>query len=107
MTLGNMRHLGVQGLIAYCLNPSCGHEGLIGVLKYPDDGSAGIRQKGRLRQMRGAWPAYRRSAELERAAGTAEFDREAMAVLDREPNVIGVWVTSSQASAPSTSAKCQ
>jgi hypothetical protein len=28
MTLGNMRHLGVQRLIASCLNPSCRHEGL-------------------------------------------------------------------------------
>jgi hypothetical protein len=26
MTLGNMRQLGVQRLVAYCLNPSCGHE---------------------------------------------------------------------------------
>jgi hypothetical protein len=25
MTLGNMRQLGVW-LVAYCLNPSCGHE---------------------------------------------------------------------------------
>jgi hypothetical protein len=23
MTLGNMRHLGVHRLVAYCLNPSC------------------------------------------------------------------------------------
>jgi hypothetical protein len=37
MTLGNMRHLGVQNLVAYCLNPSCRHEGLIDVLKFADD----------------------------------------------------------------------
>jgi hypothetical protein len=37
MTLGNMRQLGVQRLVAYCLNPSCRHEGLIDVSKYPDD----------------------------------------------------------------------
>ena len=37
MMLGNMRHLGVQGLVAYCLNPSCRHEGLIDVSKFPDD----------------------------------------------------------------------
>jgi hypothetical protein len=37
MTLGNMRHLGVQRLVASCLNPSCRHEGLIDVSKYPDD----------------------------------------------------------------------
>jgi hypothetical protein len=37
MTRGNMRHLGVQRLIAYCLNPSCRHEGLIDVSSYPAD----------------------------------------------------------------------
>jgi hypothetical protein len=37
MMLGNMRHLGVQRLVAHCLNPSCRHEGLIDVSKYPDD----------------------------------------------------------------------
>jgi hypothetical protein len=37
MTLGNMRHLNVHRLVAYCLNPSCRHEGLIDVSKYPDD----------------------------------------------------------------------
>jgi hypothetical protein len=28
MALGNMRRLGVQRLVAYCLNPLCRHEGL-------------------------------------------------------------------------------
>ena len=37
MTLGNMHHLGVQRLVAHCLNPSCLHEGLTDVSKYPDD----------------------------------------------------------------------
>jgi hypothetical protein len=37
MTLGNMRQLGVQRLVAYCLNPSCRHEGLIDASKYPAD----------------------------------------------------------------------
>jgi hypothetical protein len=37
MTLGNMRHLGVQRLVAHCLNPSCRHEGLIDVSKFADD----------------------------------------------------------------------
>jgi hypothetical protein len=32
-----MRDLGVQRLGAYCLNPSCRHEGLIDVSKFPDD----------------------------------------------------------------------
>ena len=31
MTLGNMRHLGVQRLVASCLNDACRHEGLIDV----------------------------------------------------------------------------
>jgi hypothetical protein len=34
MTLGHMRQLGVQRLVAYCLNPSCRHEGLIDVSSY-------------------------------------------------------------------------
>ncbi|MGB7832805.1 MAG: hypothetical protein WBL84_11395 [Xanthobacteraceae bacterium] len=30
-------HLGVQQLVAHCLNPSCRHEGLIDVSKFADD----------------------------------------------------------------------
>jgi hypothetical protein len=37
MTLGNIRQLGVQRLVASCLNNACGHQGLIGVSKDPDD----------------------------------------------------------------------
>jgi hypothetical protein len=37
MTLGNMRHLGVQHLVAHCLNDACRHQGIIDVSKYPDD----------------------------------------------------------------------
>jgi hypothetical protein len=37
MTLGNMRQLGVQRLIASCLNPACRHEALIDVSKYPEE----------------------------------------------------------------------
>jgi hypothetical protein len=37
MDLGNMRKLGVQRLVAYCLNPSCRPEGLIDVSKFADD----------------------------------------------------------------------
>jgi hypothetical protein len=37
MTLGNMRHLGVQRLVACCLNPACRHQGLVGVTSYADD----------------------------------------------------------------------
>jgi hypothetical protein len=31
MTLGNMRHLGVQHLVATCLNDACRHQSLIDV----------------------------------------------------------------------------
>jgi hypothetical protein len=37
MTLGNMRQLGVQRLIASCLNDACRHQGLIDVSSYPAD----------------------------------------------------------------------
>ena len=35
MTLGNMRELGVQNLVAYCLNDACRHTALIDVSSYP------------------------------------------------------------------------
>ena len=35
MTLGNMRELGVQNLIAFCLNDTCRHQALIDVSSYP------------------------------------------------------------------------
>jgi len=37
MTLGNMRRLGVQRLVATCLNEACRHQGLVDVSIYPDD----------------------------------------------------------------------
>jgi hypothetical protein len=37
MTLGNMRELGVQRLVASCLNDACRHVALIDVSKYPAD----------------------------------------------------------------------
>ena len=37
MTLGNMRELGVQRLIASCLNDACRHTALIDVLSYPGE----------------------------------------------------------------------
>jgi hypothetical protein len=37
MTLGNMRDLGVNYLIAPCLNEACRHQGLIDVSKYGND----------------------------------------------------------------------
>jgi hypothetical protein len=35
MTLGNMRELGVQNLVAYCLNDAYRHTALINVSSYP------------------------------------------------------------------------
>jgi hypothetical protein len=35
MTLGNMRELGVERLIAFCLNEACRHTALIDVWSYP------------------------------------------------------------------------
>ena len=35
MTLGNMRELGVQHLVAFCLNDACRHQALIDVSSYP------------------------------------------------------------------------
>jgi hypothetical protein len=37
MTLGNMRQLGVQRLIASCLNDACRHQALIDVSTHSDD----------------------------------------------------------------------
>jgi len=37
MTLGNMRRLGVQRLLASCLNDACRHTALVDVSKYPED----------------------------------------------------------------------
>ena len=35
--LGNMRELGVQNLVAFCLNDACRHTALIDVSNYPAD----------------------------------------------------------------------
>jgi hypothetical protein len=37
LTLGNLRQLGVRGLLVQCLDPQCGHETTIGVDDYPDE----------------------------------------------------------------------
>ena len=37
MTLGNMRELGVQSLVASCLNDACRHSALVNVSSYPAD----------------------------------------------------------------------
>jgi hypothetical protein len=40
MTLGNMRELGVQRLVASCLNDACRHVALIDVSSYPAETEA-------------------------------------------------------------------
>jgi hypothetical protein len=37
MTLGNLRQLGVRGLIVACFDPSCRHERALGVDDYADE----------------------------------------------------------------------
>jgi len=37
MTLGNMRQLGVRGLLVSCLNPQCRHEVTVSVDDYADE----------------------------------------------------------------------
>jgi hypothetical protein len=53
MTLGNMRHLGVQRLAAFWLNDACRHQGLIDVSKFPAEVVAcapdGVRHSERIR----------------------------------------------------------
>jgi hypothetical protein len=65
MTLGNMRHLGVQRLVATCLNDACRHQGLIDVSKYPDDTEVPSFAGKAVCVKCGAWPPHRRAAELE------------------------------------------
>jgi hypothetical protein len=37
MDLANVRRQGVRNLIAYCLNDSCRHQGIVDVSSYPGD----------------------------------------------------------------------
>jgi hypothetical protein len=72
MTLGNMRGLGVQRLVACCLHPSCRHEGLIDVSKYPDDIEVpSFGRKVVCAKCGGPLSTYRRTAKLERATKRA------------------------------------
>ena len=76
MTLGNMRHLGVQRLVAFCLNCACRHQGLVDLSKYADDVEVpSFAREGGVRQVRLARPAHRPANELERTAAERELDR--------------------------------
>ena len=52
MTLGNMRELGLQRLIASCLNDACRHVALIDVSSYPADIEVPSYRPRVLRQVR-------------------------------------------------------
>ena len=52
MTLGNMRELGVQNLIAFCLDDSCRHQALIDVSGYPAETEGRVPVPGEVRQVR-------------------------------------------------------
>ena len=55
MTFGNMHALGVQQLVAYCVQDACRHQGLMDVSNYSDD--VEVRSfvgKVRVRQVRSA-----------------------------------------------------
>jgi hypothetical protein len=82
MTLGNMRELGVQRLLISCLNPECLHSALLDVSAYPAEITvpAFVPRMVCVRWL--PWQAHRRAAELERAAGAAEPDGQAMTVTD-------------------------
>ena len=45
MTLGNMRELGVQHLIAFCLNDACRHQALIERVELPGRDRGAVVQK--------------------------------------------------------------
>jgi hypothetical protein len=76
MTLGNMRHLGVHRLVAYCLNRSCRHEGLIRVEICGRCRSPVIRSQSHVCEVRRARPTHRRAAALEGTADAAFTGRK-------------------------------
>jgi hypothetical protein len=77
MTLGNMRELGVQRLIAYCLNDACRHSALIDVPSCPGETEGAVVPfAGEVREVRHQECGC--TAELEGAATAGEPDREAV-----------------------------
>jgi hypothetical protein len=81
MTLGNMRQLGVQRLLASCLNDACRHTALIDVSNYPADTEVPwFRSRVVCAKWRRAQYQDRCATELERAAAKREPDRQAVAI---------------------------
>jgi hypothetical protein len=83
MTLGDMRELGVQRLIASCLNDACRHQGLVDVSGYPADTEVPwFRSRVKCAKY-GGRGKDRRQAQLERAAAATEPSRQGMALMPR------------------------
>jgi hypothetical protein len=81
MTLGNMRELGVQRLVASCLNNACRHVALIDVSGFPAEMEVPSFSPAReVREVRKRGGSHRRAAQLERTADVAEFDRQGLAM---------------------------
>src|SRR5262249_39256310 len=78
MTFGNMRHLGVQRLIAYCLSiRRADMRGWWWTCQSSRTTSKCRRLLARsCASMRRGWPSHRRPAELEGAADTRKLDGE-------------------------------
>jgi hypothetical protein len=82
MTLGDMRDLGVQRLIASCLNPACRHTALIEAWSYPGrDRNSVLQEPCCLRKVRSARKQDRCAAQLERANDASEPDWEGVALM--------------------------
>lgn len=82
MTLGNMRQLGAQNLIASCFNDACRHTALIDVSHYPvRDRSIILPQPRGVREVREPGQQDRRASELERAATRGGPDRQGVAII--------------------------
>ena len=83
MTLGNMRELGVQRLIASCLNDACRHVALIDVSSYPADTEVPwFRSRVVCAKCGGRGNKIDVSPQLERATAAAEPDRQGVALTD-------------------------
>ena len=80
MTLGNMRELGVQKLVAYCLNDACRHTALIDVSNYsagtevPCSLAARSAQSAAAKQQVDVRPKWKEQPDA------AEFDRQGVAM---------------------------
>jgi hypothetical protein len=76
-----MRELGVQRLIASCLNDACRHQGPVDVSGYPADTEVPwFRSRVKCAKCGGRGEQDRCETELERAAGADEPGRQGVAM---------------------------